>query len=260
MFNMNLRNLSYSSRAAVEDPFNWAYSLEDIGYTGWEIVQEGSQCLNDENIQQVRDILETTNLSLTMHLPFSDMNMAGLNSGIHNEVMRQMKYYLDMASGLVELAVLHPGYLSPYGGQVPDKAWQVNIESIQQLCDFAEERGIIIAVENMPDIPKIYGKIPDEMLDILEQVDRDNVGMTLDVGHANTMGRVDEFVEKCFGKIKHMHIHDNHGVHDEHLPLGQGSIDWKKLMGSISGYKGRLVTEMGSLDEGRQCIGFLKNL
>ncbi|WP_094227658.1 sugar phosphate isomerase/epimerase family protein [Methanolobus psychrotolerans] len=257
---MNVRNLSFSSRASVEDPFNWAYSLEDIGYTGWEIVQEGSQCLNDENIHQVRDILETTNLTLTMHLPFSDMNIAGLNTGIHNEVMRQMQYYLEMASDLAELAVLHPGYLSAYGGQVPDKAWQVNIESIQQLCDFAEDRGILIAVENMPELPKIFGKIPDEMLDMLKEVDRKNVGMTLDVGHANTMGLVDEFVEKCLSRIKHMHIHDNHGVYDEHLPLGHGTVDWKKLMGSLSGYNGRLVTEMGSLDEGRQCLEYLKKL
>lgn len=257
---MNVRNLSFSSRAAVEDPFQWAYSLEDAGYTGWEIVQEGSQCLNDENIRKVRDVADTTDLTLTMHLPFSDMNLAGLNTGIHDEVMRQMECYLGMASDLVELAVLHPGYLSPYGNQVPDRAWQVNIDSIQRLCDFASDRGILIAVENMPDFPKIYGKIPDEMLEILDQVDRDNVGMTLDVGHANTMGLVDEFVGKCLDRIKHMHIHDNHGAHDEHLPLGQGNIDWKKFMGSISDYKGRLVTEMGSLDEGRQCIEFLKKL
>ena len=140
------------------------------------------------------------------------------------------------------------------------RTWQVNIGSIQLLCDFAEERGITIAVENMPDIPKIYGKVPDEMLQILKEVDRKNSGMTFDVGHANTMGLVDEFVEKCLSKIKHMHIHDNHGAHDEHLPLGKGTIDWKKLMENISGYKGRLVTEMGSLDEGRQCIEFLKSL
>lgn len=257
---MHVSNLSFSSRAAVEDPFNWAWDLEDIGYTGWEIVQEGSQSLNDENLPQIRDILETTDLTLTIHLPFSDMNLAGLNAGIHDEVMRQMRYYLDMASGIADLAVLHPGYLSPYGNQVPDKAWKVSIESIQQLCDFAADRGIMIAVENMPDFPKIYGKLPEEMLKILEQVNRKNVGMTLDVGHANTMGLVDEFVENCLGRIKHMHIHDNHGAHDEHLPLGQGNIDWKKFMETVSGYKGRLVTEMRSLDEGRQCIEYLKKL
>lgn len=260
MSEMNVKNLSFSSRAAVGDQFNWAYELEDIGYTGWEIVQEGSQTLNDENIQMVYDILETTNLTLTMHLPFSDMNLAGLNKGIHAEVMRQMKHCLDMGSDIVDLAVVHPGYLSPYGSQVQEQAWKVNVASIQELCDYAADRGILIAVENMPNMPKIYGMVPDEMLAILSDVNRENVGITLDVGHANTLGLVDEFVGKCLGKIRHMHIHDNHGHRDEHLPLGQGTVDWKKFMESISGYKGRLVTEMMNLDEGRQCIEFLRNL
>ena len=39
---MQLHRISFSSHEAVEDPFKWAYTLEDHGYTGWEIVQEGS--------------------------------------------------------------------------------------------------------------------------------------------------------------------------------------------------------------------------
>lgn len=257
---MNLKNLSFSSRVAIDDPFEWAYGIEDIEYTGWEIIQEGSQCLTEENLSRFSELKETTKLKLSMHLPFSDMNLAGLNPGIHAEVMRQMKHYLNMASELVEVAVLHPGYLSPYGSKLPEKSWDTCIESIQILCDHSADMGITIAVENMPNFPKIFGRYPDEMLDLLEQVDRDNVGMTLDVGHANTMGLLDEFAKKCKSRLSHMHIHDNNGARDEHLPLGQGNIDWKKLMGSLSGYKGRMVTEMGSLDEGRQCIEFLKKL
>ncbi|TGC07246.1 sugar phosphate isomerase/epimerase family protein [Methanolobus halotolerans] len=257
---MRIRNLSFSSREVVEESFEWVYDLEDLGYVGWEIVQEGSHCLNEVNLAKVKEIRETTNLQMSMHLPFSDMNLAGLNEGIHNEVLRQMKYYLQMASGLVEVAVLHPGYLSPYGAKLPERSWQTSITSVQMLCDFAAEIGITIAVENMPNFPKIFGQYPDEMLDLLEKVDRENVGMTLDVGHANTMGFLDEFVEKCKGKLSHMHIHDNHGEHDEHLPLGQGNIDWKKLMENLSDYKGLMVTEMAGLEEGRQCIEYLKSL
>ncbi|MBN2111355.1 MAG: sugar phosphate isomerase/epimerase [Methanosarcinaceae archaeon] len=257
---MRIRNLSFSSRAVLEDPFSWAYELEDLGYSGWEIVQEGSQCLTDENLPCVRDIKETTSLELSIHLPFSDMNIASLNPGIHNEVLRQLKYCLQMASGLVEVAVLHPGYMSPYGARLPERSLQTSIDSVRILCDHAADLGITIAVENMPNFPKIFGQRPEEMLEILERTDRKNVGMTLDVGHANTMGLLDEFVEKCRSKLSHMHIHDNHGEHDEHLPLGQGNIDWKKLMKSLSGYRGLMVTEMGSLEEGRQCVEYLKSL
>jgi sugar phosphate isomerase/epimerase len=257
---MRIRNLSFSSREVIEESFEWAYELEDMGYSGWEIVQEGSQCLTEKNLPKVQEIKETTNLKMSIHLPFSDMNLAGLNEGIHNEVMRQMKYYLQMASGLAEVAVLHPGYLSPYGAKLPERSWETSVTSAQNLCDFAEDLGITIAIENMPNFPKIFGQRPEEMLDMLEQVDRKNAGMTLDVGHANTMGLLDEFVEKCKDKLSHMHIHDNHGKYDEHLPLGQGNIDWKKLMDSLSGYKGLMVTEMGDLEEGRQCIEYLKSL
>jgi sugar phosphate isomerase/epimerase len=257
---MKIGKLSFSSRLVLEDPFEWAYKLEDIGYAGWELVQEGPHCLNDENVSKVKDVRDTTNLKLSMHLPFSDMNLAGLNPGIHGEVLRQMKHCLHMASELVDVAVLHPGYLSPYGSKLPEKAWDTCIWSIQELCDVALDSGITIAVENMPNFPKIFGRYPDEMLDILEHVGRKNVGMTLDTGHANTMGILDEFVTKCNGNISHMHIHDNHGKRDEHLPIGQGTIDWKELMTGLSDYKGLMVTEMASIEEGKQCIEYLKNL
>ena len=95
---MQLSRISYSSRSVVEDPFKWAYTLEDYGYTGWEIVQEGSQCLSSKTVQNLKNIYDTTSLELTLHLPFSDMNLAGLNDSIRAEVLRQMKHYLTLAS------------------------------------------------------------------------------------------------------------------------------------------------------------------
>lgn len=257
---MRIRNLSFSTRAIVGPSFEWAYELKDIGYSGWEMVQEGSQCLTPENMDHVRDILETTGLHLSIHLPFSDMNLASLNPGILAEIMRQMKGHLEMASGLAEIAVLHPGYLSPYGARLPEKCRQTSMDSMQELCDFAADMDIVIAIENMPNLPQIFGRHPDEMLDILEQVGSKNAGVTLDLGHANTMGLVDEFLDKCLDRVVHMHIHDNQGIRDEHLPLGEGSIDWKSVMGKLSDYKGLMVTEMGSLEEGAKCVEFLRKL
>lgn len=257
---MQLHRISYSSRAVVEDPFKWAYTLEDNGYTGWEIVQEGSQCLNSKNIQNLKNISETTGLELTLHLPFSDMNLAGLNDSIRAEVIRQMEHYLTLASNYVNLAVVHPGYLSPYGAQVPQKAYFTNLTSLQEICDFAADFGILVAVENMPDMPKIFGKYPDEMLEMLESIGSHNVGFTFDVGHANTVGLIDDFLELFNEKISHVHIHDNMGKKDEHLPLGKGTIDWKRVMEKLSDYKGIFVTEMSSVEEGIESLEFLRNL
>lgn len=257
---MQLHRISFSSRAVVEDPFKWAYTLEDYGYTGWEIVQEGSQCLSSKTVQNLKNIYETTNLELTLHLPFSDMNLAGLNDSIRAEVLRQMKNYLTLASNYVNLAVVHPGYLSPYGVQVPHQAYMTNLASIRELCDFAADFGILIAVENMPDFPKIFGKYPDEMQEMLDAVGSHNVGFTFDVGHANTVGLIDEFLDQLKDRISHVHIHDNMGKKDEHLPLGEGTVNWKQVMDRLSNYKGIFVTEMASIEEGIKSLEFLRKL
>ena len=259
---MDLKRISFSSRAVVEDPFSWAYELEDHGYTGWEIVQEGTQCLTSETLTQVQDIHDTTNLELSLHLPFSDMNLGGLNTRIRNEVLKQMKDFLNIASNFVKLAVIHPGYLSPHGAQLPDLAWQTNIESLQSICDFAADHGITIAVENMPKVPKIFGKYPKEMLQMVEEVNRDNVGLTLDIGHANTMGAkvMNDFLKMYKNRISHIHLHDNMGKNDEHLPIGKGNVDWKHVIDSLSNYRGRFVTEVNCVEEGVESLEFLKNL
>lgn len=250
--------LSFSSRASCAEVFDWAYLLEDIGYEGWEIVHEGEQELTPENIRIVKDIAETTNLGMTLHLPFSDMNLAGLNTKIHKEVLRQMKQALSNAAEIVELAVVHPGYLSPYGAQVPEKARMVCVKSLRELAKNGEEHGILIAVENMPEVPMVFGRTPEDMLALLDEAGADNLKMTLDIGHANTTGLVDEFLDKCMDIIVHCHIHDNKGKHDDHLPLGEGNIDWKKVLGKLADFDGFMVTEMKNLEEGKRCVDFLK--
>ncbi|ADI74673.1 Xylose isomerase domain protein TIM barrel [Methanohalobium evestigatum Z-7303] len=257
---MNTKRLSFSSHSVVDNPFNWVYELEDYGYTGWEIVQEGSQKLDNDSLKNVRELYETTNLDITTHLPFSDLNLSSLNPGIHREVLNQMKYNLEIASEFADIAVIHPGYKSPHGAQVPEKAWNKTIESLEIICDYADDYNMQIAVENMPNIPHIFGKEPREMIDIIKSVNRDNLGITFDIGHANTLNMVDDFLNECKNWITHIHIHDNTGKKDEHLPVGSGDINWKKVFKGLSNYKGRYVTELRTLEDGIKSLEYIKSL
>jgi sugar phosphate isomerase/epimerase len=250
---------SFSSSALVDRPFDWAYQLEDLGYTGWEIVNEGRQKLTSENIAEARQIAETTNLTITIHLPYSDLNLASMNQPIWEETVRQMKACLSLASDFSRLAVVHPGHLSPLGVHMPDAAWAQNILGIQQICDHASNLGMRIAVENMVNMPALLGRRPEEIMGILETVDRENVGFILDVGHANTNGNVEKFLE-LKDKVIHAHIHDNHGQKDEHLPVGNGTVPWKKVAEAFEEFSGRMVTESRSLEEGQRSLKRFKKL
>ena len=55
----------------------------------------------------------------------------------------------------------------------------------------------------------------------------------LDVAHAfieGGMGRIRLYLTRFSEKLAHIHIHDNHGELDEHLPLGAGAIDFQKVV------------------------------
>ena len=250
---------SFSSSKLVDRPFDWAYQLEDLGYTGWEIVNEGRQKLTSENLADARQIAETTNLIITIHLPYSDLNLASLNQPIWDETVRQMKSCLDLASGFARLAVVHPGHLSPLGVQMPDAAWTQNILGLRKICDHAEDLDMRIAVENMVNMSALLGRRPEEITGIIETVDRENLGFILDVGHANTNGNVEKFLE-LKNQVIHAHVHDNHGERDEHLPVGNGTVPWNKVVVALKDYKGRMVTESRSLEEGQRSLHRLKKL
>ena len=78
--------------------------------------------------------------------------------------------------------------------------------------------------------------------------------MTLDVGHIN-LARKKGFKEKDILKeikaisqnIKHVHLTDNFGYGDTHLPPGMGNVPIKEIMEELEkkGYSGKKIVEAG---------------
>jgi sugar phosphate isomerase/epimerase len=62
------------------------------------------------------------------------------------------------------------------------------------------------------------------------------------------MGNVEAFLahKKRFINV---HLHDNLGERDQHLAVGEGNIDFKKVLSALSDYQGRFVIEARSLKE-----------
>jgi len=101
-----------------------------------------------------------------------------------------------------------------------------NAETIAALVDEAESRGLRLMVENLnPPAGRVH-----ELRPILDAVPR--AGFHLDVGHANLGRDRDEpnrtrALLAAFGdRLAHVHVSDNLGVEDLHLPLGAGTVDW----------------------------------
>ena len=250
-------NIGFSSITAAYNPLDCVFELEDVGFSAWEIVCEGEMAMNKRLQKKIVSIKESTNLEITIHAPFSDLNLASVNQPIWKESLKQIKSCIELSFGLTNIVTVHMGHLSPIGSQIPEKAWNQMITALQKICDLADDLGIVIAVENMINIPWLFGRYPHEFTNILEKVGKDNIGITLDIGHANLMGLIDEFLNIEF---IHVHAHDNFGESDEHLPIGQGLIDWKNVVKGLKDYKGIIINEAKSFEDGKESYNYLTSL
>ncbi len=62
--------------------------------------------------------------------------------------------------------------------------------------------------------------------------------------------------------IIHIHVSDNFGAEDLHLPLGEGNLDWDRVFKGIDdyGYEGLMVMELYSIEGGIASLDFIRKV
>ncbi len=243
----------FSSSSKVWESRDWIFGIEEVGYAGWEIVADGRYRLdNPESYREITENLASTGLSATVHAPYSDLNLASLNYPIWRESVRQICTCIEYAANLTDRVTIHPGFVSPVGRLVPEKVWEMQKSALVEIGRVAADCGVLGCLENMIDIKDFLCRYPEEIFGMTENLE--GIGITLDVGHANTNGKVAEFLVQI-GRVDHLHIHDNHGRQDEHLALGDGIIDWEVVGRAVAAaYSGPVVVEGRSLEEARRSL------
>jgi sugar phosphate isomerase/epimerase len=238
----------FSSSAKVWDDISWVDGIGKAGYAGWEIVSDGNYRLEDPAcFKKIEETIASTNLRVTVHAPYGDLNLATLNDPIWHESIKQICTCIDHAASLTDRVTIHPGYMSPVGKLLPQKVWDLQKEALRRIGKFAAERGVLACLENMIGVKEFLCRQPGELIGMTEGIE--GIGMTFDFGHANTMGMVNDFLP-FVSRASHIHIHDNHGMSDEHLALGAGTINWDTVGKTIAAkYSGVVVIEGRSLAE-----------
>ena len=61
---------------------------------------------------------------------------------------------------------------------------------------------------------------------IIEMGHLAHIGVCLDLGHAHITVGVAQAIAAMGNRIASVHVHDNHGLKDEHLWPGDGTIEW----------------------------------
>ena len=91
-----------------------------------------------------------------------------------------------------------------------------------------------------------YAQMPDELCDVADAL---GIGCCWDFGHANISGiKQSEGLAYVGKRLKVLHINDNFGIGDDHVPPFIGNIDWKDAMRGMYeiGFDGLLNFEVAT--------------
>ena len=211
-----------------------------------EVVDDGWHTLSKKRVAKLDEVARSLGLKYSVHSPFADTNVASPSKDVLRVTMKRLKQSMKYAYDLdAYLWVFHPGSKSGISAFYPGADWQQNRQSIIELEKTASDLGLKIAMENMPEKYNFLMKTPDDFIRFYEETNLEDVNIVLDTGHANLEGQIQPFLERLHKRIAHVHISDNHGVTDEHLGLGNGSIDWQQFAKMIkqTSFSGTVLTE-----------------
>ena len=170
----------------------------------------------------------------SMHAPlFPDCEMGRAGAPavnlVHSEksrridAMDEIKRALEVAEHIpIEKLVVHLGENSDSWSM---RTMEHATTALEHLGAFARPLGVRILVENLTS----DATTPEHLMTIFEMAHLDQIDVCLDLGHAHIAPGIAEAIGILGNRIAELHVHDNHGLRDEHLWPGDGTIDWSTL-------------------------------
>lgn len=191
---------------------------QTLDHLSWPEVQRASRKLRQKEIP------------ITFHAPFMD-----LNPGAVDEKVRQVTAHrFQQIMGLVphfypRVIVFHPGYDRWRYDNDVDLWLEKSLLTWAPLVEQAAAFSVKLALEN------VFEEDPVILSRLLSAIDSPFFGYCLDSGHGKLFSKVPivDWIEVLGSRLLELHLHDNHGQADDHLPLGQGEIDFQSIFSAL---------------------------
>lgn len=185
------------------DAFEWFFDEKDSS--------ERIIVIPKEVRTSIRECSCDNDISLSVHAKWqADLS----RTGITEEILREVQFAKDAGAFLFVIHLYTDGGIKSFA------------EKIIPLSDMLVQAGIMLAIENTPETsPQDF----NELFELFQGADYSfNIGMCLDLGHANlcaeTLNDYIKFIDLLDTAVPviHIHLHENYGDSDSHLPLFTG--------------------------------------
>lgn len=229
VMNSPLLNLAQEMELVAQSPFDYIeIAMDPPGAHYRDVIT---------NAKTYCGLLQKHNLPVVCHMP-TFVALADLSPHIREASIIEIAGGMEAAAVLgAQKIVLHPPFFSGMGRYAREQSLELMYESLDFLTAKAYEYGLDVCLENLDGRDNELGSDPGDMARLLERYG--DIYMTLDIAHAYVRGgntAIERFWELCHGRIKHVHISDNWGKNDEHLPLGVGGLNLAFVAGLLKKY------------------------
>lgn len=209
-------------------------TIGDLGFDYVEIGIEGPEGMPDILIKKKKQIirlLKKYNMFVIGHCAYY-VNLGSAYESVRKGWLKESKKSIRAAYELgIKKIVFHSHSKGMFISSKKSKKTILKnyILSLKELVRYGKKFNIQIMFENATERGEIT-----ELKDFKYIVDRvSNLKVLLDIGHAfinGGMKNIQNYIKSFKNKLEHIHMSDNHGQHDEHLSLGSGLIDYKKVI------------------------------
>jgi sugar phosphate isomerase/epimerase len=193
----------------------------------------------------VRAALDRHNLGVVAHTAWF-IPIGSPFSGVREASLVEFRRALRAAKR-IGAAVMNVHYSKSPGFFPKEQVIGWHVEVLSRLCQEAAEVGITIVLEHIP-----FGG-NDQLENIVAIMDRvPLLRFHVDSGHAKLergYDRWDEYLDRLGHKLLHVHLSENDGKADQHLPLGaapRSTTDWPEHIKRLkaTGYDGTITLEV----------------
>jgi xylose isomerase len=209
-----------------------AASIE--GVTGIELV--GTWDIDERNVTEMKQKLADKKLQCSSIIPdlfgqkrWGKGSLSAPDANIRRQAVAEMKTCTDIAVELgCDLLNLWPGqdgYDYPLAADyLEEREWL--IENVRECAQYAKSEGVRIALEYKMKEPRTHSYLAracDTLL-VAQATGLDNVGITIDTGHAflayENVGEVVALLKMHGDRLFHMHFNDNYTSWDDDMIVG----------------------------------------
>lgn len=187
---------------------------------------------------RVAEVLIDHGLTVTFHAPFMDLRPGAVDQKIRQASIERLMQVFDIAPFFrPNCIVCHPSFDDRYYVST-EEAWVENsLDTWGKFITLAEEMDTTIALEN------VYEKTPHQLCRLFRGLDAANLIFCFDAGHFNAFSNrsFEQWMEELGPFLGQLHLHDNSGVADEHLPVGDGNFPFARLFSTVEEMKVRPI-------------------